>query len=215
MVHKFVNNMKSISLVFMFILASMKGFTQQKTASTTIHTFLQKNADSTIIFKYESNWIQPPEYFILSKKVDTITAYFYKSFYKTKINMPDKIRDSLYKINKYYESNNVSVNRFFIPKYLTDEDLLVFWRALLKQHPWQINDDSIDGKNCTNTKKGFYKNISDGGGISLYLITKNNIKHLYFYAPKYYEKELCPGRKGRQAILEIEALFKTYFKNEW
>ncbi|WP_133248553.1 hypothetical protein [Pedobacter yonginense] len=182
---------------------------------TSVHKFLQKNADSTILFGYDKSWGNPPEYFILSKCVDTLTAYFYKSFYKSKINMPRAIRDSLYKINKYYESRNIAINRFFTPKYLTDNDLSAFWHYLLTQQPWQINDDSIDGQGCPKAKDGYDKNIYDGGGISLYLITKKNIKRLYFYAPQYYEKEMCPGRKGRIAIIEIEKLFKSYFKDEW
>ncbi|MFD2288645.1 hypothetical protein ACFSOV_21225 [Pedobacter petrophilus] len=69
---------------------------------------------------------------------------------------------------------------------------------MLKQKPWQINDDSIDGESCPNTKNGYDKNIYDGGWINLYLIFKINIKRLYFYAPQYYEKEVCPGREVRQ-----------------
>ncbi|MFD2288646.1 hypothetical protein GJU39_11165 [Pedobacter petrophilus] len=217
-----MKNFKIIIFSFLMylILISLNLFGQNvsiipKINITSIHGFLQKNADSTILFEYDKSWGDPPEYFILSKSGDTLTTYFYKSFYKSKINMPRAIRDSLYKINKYYESKNIGINRFFIPKYLSDNDLLVFWQSLLKQKPWQINDDLIDGESCPNAKNGYDKNIYDGGGISLYLVTKNNIKRLYFYAPRYYEKEVCPGRKGRQAILEIENLFKTHFKDEW
>jgi hypothetical protein len=49
-------------------------------------------------------------------------------------------------------------------------------------------------------------NIYDGGGIKLYLITKDAIKILDYYAPDYYE-ETCPGRADRIAVLNIAKLF--------
>ena len=60
-------------------------------------------------------------------------------------------------------------------------------------------------------KDGSYNLISDGGDVHLYLLTKNEIKQLHFYAPDYYN-EKCPGRKGRTTLLELMRLFDSNFK---
>lgn len=185
---------------------------------TPMHRYLQRNADSTILFERMNYRINKPEYFIVSKVGDTISIYSYQQLKEIdkKILLPNALGYTLYKRNRLdYLNEPIDINIYFNPHYLDRDSSKIFWQFLLKQQPWKIHDDSIDGEGCPNVKNGYDRNIYDGGGINLYLVTKNNIKRLYFYAPKYYEKEVCPGRKGRQAILEIEALFKTYFKNEW
>jgi len=185
---------------------------------TPMHKYLQENADTTILMERMNYRINRPIYFIVSKVGDTISIYQYKQLKELdkRIMLPKAIAYKLYKRNRLnYLNEPADINIYFNPIYLNRDSSIFFWQSLLKQEPWQINDDSVDGESCPNAKNGYDKNVYDGGGISLYLITKNNIKRLYFYAPQYYEKEVCPGRKGRQAIIKIENLFKIYFKDEW
>lgn len=82
-------------------------------------------------------------------------------------------------------------------------------KDIKKNDPWQLADDKRDGEGCPPSVKDKYE-IFDGGTILLYLISKSEIKTLSFYAPDFYE-EKCPGGKGRQHILAIDALFSSLF----
>ncbi|WP_449439328.1 hypothetical protein [Pedobacter steynii] len=47
-----------------------------------------------------------------------------------------------------------------------------------QRNPWQLADDSVDGHACIDSQGNRTGNyIYDGGGINLYLITKNEIKN--------------------------------------
>ncbi len=199
-------------LFTVLVLSTFKAVSQGINNITPMHLFLQKNSDSTIIFKKESNWISPPQYFIISKKSDTISLYEYKDIYDRNIVLRKKIRDTIFKLSHNANLFKVDINIFFRAKYIDSQSAQSFWKLLLMQKPWQIKDDKDDGgEGCPKyyTKE---KYISDLGGISLHLITKNEIKPLYFYAPKYLETEVCPSRLGRKAILKIEELFDKYFR---
>lgn len=189
----------------------------QKNNIKPLHLFLQKNADSTLIFKYESNWMIDPDYWIISKKKDTITRYIYK-LNKQFAKIPKSIRDTLSKIHRtpdrrveFKELYSVDVNKYFNALYTDDKLVKVFWQELQHLTPWTLNDDSVEGESCPPNKNGEVNQIYDGGGISLFLITTQGIKQLYFYAPAFYDK-MCPGKKGRKTILKIEKLFQQNFK---
>jgi len=224
--HQFVNKMKIhikyfltliLSQIAVNVLAQRISIVPQVNI-TPMHKYLQENADSTILFERINYRINRPEYFIVSKVGDTVSIYNYQPLKEIdkKILLPKTLGYKLYKRNRLdYINAPVDINIYFNPIYLDKDNSNLLWKSLLAQKPWEINDDSIDGESCPNAKNGYDKNIYDGGGISLYLVTKNNIKRLYFYAPRYYEKEVCPGRKGRQAIIEVENIFKSYFKDNW
>ncbi len=206
--------MKIFKLSIVVALLTIKSVLQAQSIGqiTSLHLFLQNNADSTLIYKKESNWIAPPVYLIISKKEDTISLYTYNSLYK-KIKAPSSILDTISKIKNYpnyLQSYNVGINKFFDAKYIDDTSAIELWTLLNQQKPWQIGDDKSDGTACKDYTEEKY--ISDLGGISLFLITKSEIKALYFYGPQYFEEKVCPTRPGRKAVLEIEKLFLKTFK---
>lgn len=203
-----------IMLNFMINTSSAQIKENKTIRVTPMHEFLKKNADTTFILKYESNWLHAPEYFIISKKGDTISSYTYRSGPKIdkRITLPRNIAYKLHQRNSLdIVHTPVDINFYFNPKYLHQDTLMQFWTSIMKLSPWKITDDSVDGEGCPLIN-GNKKHISDGGGIMLDLITKNGIKNLYFYAPDFFEKEGCPGRPGRKSILGISKLFSTYFK---
>ncbi|WP_205313807.1 hypothetical protein [Pedobacter nanyangensis] len=212
---RFLNTNIFLISLFVFVLG-YSNCMGQKNEIKPLHLFLQKNADSTLIFKYESNWMTLPEYWVISKKNDTITRYRYK-FDDRRARMPKSVRDTLSKINpidlkaEYKEIYSVGINKYFNALYTDNTTIKAFWGRLQRLSPWTINDDSVEGWGCPPNEKGEVNQIYDGGGISLFLISKKEIKHLSFYAPDFYNK-VCPGKKGRQAILQIEELFKDNFK---
>jgi len=204
--------MKFIIYLFVFCSFYLNTKAQNYIGITPMHKFFQKHADSTFIISSANQY--DIEYRILSKAGDTISAYTYKS--NTKLSpklkeIPKVFRDAFLKNNGnliYFVP--VDINIFFQPKYLNLDSLGQFWAKSSGLKMWRVNDDKIDGEGC-DVKQPKYA-ISDGGQIYLHLITKDNIKELFFYAPDYYN-EKCPGRKGRKTILELNDLFNTYFKN--
>lgn len=192
---------------------------QQNKKITAMHNFMQANADSTLVFEFTSNWMHAPEYYLLSKKGDTLTCYTYKAlknFKSYQFLAPKKITAEIYKKNIYNILNApVDINIYFNPFELKNDQITQFWKDVMFLNPWQLNDDSIDGEGCPVVKRkdGVVEDnsIYDGGGIQLYLITKEQIKIKYFYAPDFYDK-ICPERNGRKSILKISALFENAFK---
>ena len=83
----------------------------------------------------------------------------------------------------------------------------MLWQNVLAHNPWKIKDDKVEGSGCPIGKGIRNLEISDGNGYNLALITKNEIKKLYFYEPGTYEQH-CPGRDGRKAIIKIWALLR-------
>ncbi|QDW23741.1 hypothetical protein [Pedobacter sp. KBS0701] len=205
--------MRFIVYLFVFCFSYLNVQAQNYLGITPMHKFFQKHADSTYIISSANQY--HIEYQILSKVGDTISTYTYKS--NTKLGpklkeIPRAFREAFLKKNAnliYFIP--VDINVFFQPKYLNLDSLKQFWTKSAKLKMWSVSDDKIDGEGCDLKQPGYA--ISDGGQIYLHLITKDNIKELFFYAPDYYN-EKCPGRKGRKAILELSDLFNSYFKEK-
>jgi len=221
MVRKFVINMKIFFFFSLLILLSIKSIGQQKNVPTSMHAFLQKNGDSTIIYHFQPSFLEAPEYLIISKKSDTISIYTYGSQYiRNRFNViPKAIIDTLNRLHNYrdyVDSYNVGINKFFDVKYIARSDAKIFWNSLIKLMPWEIKDDKHDnGGGCPpNTKMKNY--TADNGGLNIDLIITTEIKNLYFDDPWYYEsKNGCRGNTNRLKALKIEKLFKTYFNNKY
>lgn len=207
-------NFITMKIVRYYILAlalalfSFQSARAQSYGITDLHKFMQAHADTTFILTYESGWLLPPKYLLLSKKGDTTTAYIYEVPYKTDILMPNAIRLALYKVNGFNPIDKIEVNKFFRAFRMPVKYKGKIWNMLMEEKPWQIPDDKVDGYGCPPGKNG--SEIFDGGTTKLYLITSKEIKTLSFYAPDFYEKE-CPGRKGRQSILRIDRLLGDLF----
>ncbi|SMC88516.1 hypothetical protein [Pedobacter africanus] len=176
---------------------------------TDLHKFMQLNADTTFILEYQSGWLLPPQYWLVSKKGDTTTAYIYDLPPKYNVLMPKSIRSAIYRSNGFNPSRKIEINQFFRPVPTPAKYKGKIWDILMKEEPWQIPDDKVDGTRCPPNKNRV--EIEDGGSVNLYLITAKEIKTLSFYAPHFYE-EKCPGRKGRQSIIRIDKLFRDLFE---
>jgi hypothetical protein len=189
----------------------------QSNEPTLMHKFMQANADSTLILAYTSNWVHTPQYYLLSRKGDTLTCYSYKvpNLDRSVLLAPKKIRQQIIENDSKKFSEPVDINNYFKIYKMTEAQVKTFWDDVNAFKPWMLKDDSTEGEGCPaaahkKTDAG-YPVISDGGGISLALITNKEIRFLEFYAPDFYE-EHCPGRPGRIAINGISKLFLSNFK---
>lgn len=99
----------------------------------------------------------------------------------------------------------VDFNANFHVKALSLEKGRALCNSLVSIKPWKLDDDKTIGKGCNNNI------IYDGHGLSLYLITAE-IKHLYFYEPKFYLENKCPGENERRRLLEIQSIFTGFFE---
>lgn len=181
-----------------------------------MHHFMQSNADSTLVLEYTNSWLHFPEYFLLSKKGDTISCYTYRASEKYSYYgpTPRKISDAMYKLKMKIFFEPADINQYFSSYTQKIEERKQFWNQVSFQQPWKLKDDGVEGDGCPATPHASIERIApvvyDGGGIKLYLITKSEIKILDFDAPKFYE-ENCPGRPGRVAINKIAKLFSDHF----
>ncbi|MET4542918.1 hypothetical protein ABIE26_000223 [Pedobacter africanus] len=203
--------LKIYSLLLFFGLIPFLDVNAQTNGITPLHKFMQVNADTTILLEHASGWIGPPQYWILSKKGDTTTAYIYDLPHKADALVPNAIRKAIQKASGFDPLRKIEVNQFFRPVAMPGRLKGKAWAILMAERPWSISDDKVDGRGCPPKKDRSV--ILDGGTTNLYLITKGEIKKLSFYAPAFYEEQ-CPGRKGRQSILRIEKFFSDLFKEE-
>lgn len=207
--------MKKTILLFAFLAIACNVFSQNINSNNKLYAFFQKNTDSAIFYTFDNYSSGAPNFLILSKKGDTVSAFTYKlqkNQDEDRSNLPFSIRYALFLRDRYDITKiPIDINQYFNQVKLQKDTLNYFWNLVAKLNPWKLDDDIQNGYGCPINKNGGNKEISDGGGISLDLITKNKIKHLHFYAPQYYEKQ-CPGRLDRQIAIKIELLFSKYFK---
>lgn len=170
-----------------------------------IHSDFQKYADTTFILKKEDSGLVKPSYFILSKKDTLINIYYYGDATQG-LKIPLGIKLAMKREN--FKENKVRAleNTLFYPIPLAKVEALDFWRKIMLVKPWEINDD-IQNQYCPDPKIKLF----DGTQITLFMVTKTEIKSVSFPSPDFYE-EKCPSNKHRKAILKVQELFKTNFR---
>lgn len=216
--HHSAINMKTIKLFFTGLVFTLLLCTEitfaQGTKSAPLFDYFKDNADSTIVLSHLQNINLYPEYFIVSKKGDTINMYTYR--YRTPIqivsgiDVPGTMAKRIWKENMAAASKAPDINLFFEVKVLNKDSLNQLWIDLRKVDVWKIKDDKVEGAGCPIIPGKPTPQIYDAGGPIFKLITKSAIRELTFYAPSYFEKE-CPGRAGRIAALKTEKIFIDYF----
>lgn len=186
--------LRCIVVLVLFGLINVKVFSQHRIDSSNLVKFLQRNADSSIMFYNRIVLLKSyPNYLIISKKGDSLTLYTYAHPGNS------KHYDSI------YNTVEIDANQYFHTKILSSENRLKFWNDIMRLKPWQLKDD----RDTTYWDSGRFL-VFDGYYLSLLLITKNNIRHLYYSNPDIYE-EHRPGNVTRQKILKIEKTFQEVF----
>ncbi|MES2445817.1 MAG: hypothetical protein V4546_01470 [Bacteroidota bacterium] len=214
---KKIKNRQFTLLFFLVLFVAFSALAQNPTINgiNKIYHYLQMNADTTFVLSYGVSADEISKLYFISKKGDTVTSYFYGEPNNNKTLMPKEIRRMFHKrtvmealVEKKYI---VDINSPLFNAYpMNPSHVKQFWNDITKEEPFKIKDDILDGEGCPDKKNHIY----DGGEIKFDLITKDAIKHLYFYSPEFYEKKCPLAKKGRSAILEIERLYKFYFRND-
>jgi len=204
-----------LSILTAFSLMSPEKCIAQHPTVPPLFSFLQNNADSTMVLSFTNNWDSSYNFYILSKKGDTINMYTYRYQPPIKVvadvDIPESIAKRITKENISASGALPSLNAFFEVQVLAKDSLKSFWGQVIETHAWQMKDDSTDGQACPVKKGTRPDQIYDGGGLSFYVITASEMKELKFYAPAFYE-EYCPGRPGRVSALKANELFRSFFE---
>jgi hypothetical protein len=199
-------------LIFVLMMLKAAVFGQSKEKVNSLYAFMQANADTTIVMEYVSNWMGSPEAYFLSKKDGILNCYTYRdAAYLSNGNhpIPADIRSAMKKVSGtkiLFEP--MDVNEFFKVSLVDKKTLSRMWYQVNRLKPWTMMEDKIKGAGC-DIDSTSHVAIYDGGGINLYLITKAEIRKLYFDAPEFYVKH-CKGRRSRKSVLKIESLFRKY-----
>jgi hypothetical protein len=203
-----------ILLLVMSFIFNVLDVHAQKHKSAPLFDSFQKNSDSTIILSHLQNIYEYPDYFIVSKKGDTINMYTYRfrNLIEPPINVevPKAFAKAIAHVNYMAIDQAPAINTLLKVMVVDKQILNMFWKDLINEKIWNIKDDVIEGEGCPVVKGKNVVEIFDGGGPLFKLITKERIKDLKFYSPVFYEAH-CPGRSGRISAIKVQELFKTYF----
>jgi len=152
---------------------------------------LQLNFDYSITMSFSSSWDVRPNYYILGKKGDSLTAWRYNKQVSGRSRGGIKPDTSLHK---------VEIER---PKL---DSLL---GVILKNDLANVPNEAKDTYGCGFGGEKYV--IDDAGAIKYILITKQEYRVITFYAPEFFE-EKCPGSSARQIVIACAQAFRKTFE---
>lgn len=208
--------MKKIRTILLLIIFPFLSFSQSKGVGITpMHKFFQQSTDSTIIIEYSHIADSRPSFYrVLSKTGDLVQAFKYEpvdtSYYffgRLRASMPVVLWNKFLAERAAFLRSPASINIFFNYIQMDAVQTKKLWREIMSLKPWKLVDDYTYGAECKGIPAGV---TIEGGTWIIHLITKKEIKTLYYLLPEYFEKQ-CPGNKNRQAVVKIEEIFKRSY----
>lgn len=180
---------------------------------TPMHKFFQQYADSTIIREYRIEG-RPPIYRILTKTDNMVNSFCYEAIDTTwrkissiRKHSPVILWNMLSAKKTLFQDIPADINIFFNIAPINSDTTKKMWTDITKTKPWQLVDDRAFGYGCKNVEDPV---ISEARPAIIHLITRQEIKTLFFMTPAYFEK-LCPGNKYRQAFIKIDEIINKKF----
>jgi hypothetical protein len=197
--------MKRTTIVICVIMGFCGHAFGQSKGITPLHTFFQKNADSTLIIEYTTDSYDPYYYRMITKTGDTINTFQYNAIQKMeRVTMPRKLA-FLISIEKYkYFGGIADINPYFNVVNLPTDTLKAIWTKVGGLKLWEITVDNSNPK-CKNIPISAHPDQ-----IIIHFITKKEIKTLIFSSALLYE-EYCPGNRNRKPVVEFYKTFDRYF----
>lgn len=210
-----------IILISIFVCTTHELRAQSVQKADSLFLRLQKHTDSTIIIEHQSNWLQSKKYYIISKKSDTLNVFTYRDVtaFDSRTGIISGIKQEMRGKDRHKILRLApDINEFFHFYSMRKDTVKRFWNRLMSLKPSSLKDDSVFGKGCppippkideNGNKVIIDRNVYDGGSFLIFLITKDKIKTLHYYAPDYYY-ERCPEIKYRLSALQIANIFAEY-----
>ncbi|WP_421938289.1 hypothetical protein [Pedobacter sp.] len=206
---------KKIILMLLWILPAASFGQSKGRGVTPMHKFFQQYTDSTIIVEYSQVADGRPSFYrVISKTGDLVDAFKYEpvdssyySVFKLKRSMPVVLWNMFTAKRTGFKHNPADINIFFNHVHMGTDRTKKLWQEIISLKPWQLVDDYNYGTECKGIPAGI---TYDGGTWIMHLVTKKEIKTLYYLLPDYFEKQ-CPGNKNRQAAVRIEEIFNESY----
>ena len=196
-----------LALNILFISYSISA--QQHERITPLHEFFKANYDSTIIYHSWSNWYSAPNYMIVAKQKDKLYFFTYASPYKDLRGryFPGNLSQEFMEEENKFKTIVPDTNRYLLAKNILQSTLSKNWKELQAANLWKLKDDKNIIKSSANCI------IEDGTTSTFYLMSKESVKVLNFYAPDFWE-ECLEKNINRQKAIEARATFQRIAKEE-
>jgi hypothetical protein len=146
---------------------------------------------------------------IIAKFENIVYLFYYRNPYKWTNGyvFPGKLTYKFMDENSAFRKTVPDTNRYFMPLRMSSEKRNQFWLRITKMDQWNLESDH--GARDTCQKKDLPWNA---GSLTYCLITKNQVRTVYFDGP-WDREEHCPGNKNRHAAIAILEIFKLAFQS--
>jgi hypothetical protein len=167
---------------------------------TPLHTFFQRNYDSTIIYQSGLREQFGPAYQILAKHQQQVYLFTYQSPYRIARGryFPGNLVRHFARQESAFRATEPDTNRYLLPDVVPSDTLRRYWQRLRPRRLWAIKGDGPGGP------AGRHCVIDDGDHHTFYLIDRRGIRSAGFYAPAYWEACLGHNASRQQALTTIE-----------
>ena len=153
---------------------------------------LQQSFDYSVIMSFSSSWDMRPNYYILAKKGDSLTAWRYNQTGSG--------------TSRRHVKTDTSLHQLEIERVKLDSLLYI----ILKNDLANVPNEEKDTYGCPIGGERYM--IYDANAVKYILITKQEHREITFYAPEFFE-EKCPGSVARQAVIACaQGFMKTFEK---
>ena len=166
-----------------------------------LHTFFQRNYDSTIIYQCGLRKQHQLAYLILAKRENQVYFFTYQSPYRNTGGryFPGNLLRHYSKLEAAFQAAVPDTNRYLVPGTVPLDTLCRYWRRLGPRQLWAIKGDGPNQPAAPNCA------VDDGDNNTFFLIDLRAIKAAEFYAPAYWEE--CAGKDAnRQWAIATRAL---------
>ena len=167
---------------------------------TPLHTFFQRNYDSTIIYQSGVRERDGPAYRILAKHQKQLYFFTYQSPYHDARGryFPGNLLRHSARLEAAFQAAVPDTNRYLLPATVLPDTLRHHWQRLRPWQLWHLKGDGPGepaGRTCV---------IDDGDHNTFYLIDRRGIRPASFYAPAYWEECLGPDPNRQRALMLIK-----------
>jgi len=172
---------------------------------TPLHTFFQRNYDSTVIYQSGLREQRGPYYLILAKQQNRVDFFTYISPYRETAGryFPGNLVRHFARKEAEFRAATPDTNQYFLPGMVQSSVLTTCWNQLDTRRLWAIKSDQQAASGASGQCV-----IDDGDYSTFYLIDRRAIRAASFYAPAYFEE--CLGKNvNRQQAIHAQNIFRA------
>lgn len=169
-----------------------EGTTVEKELESPVLKQFQLDFDYSVVFFPWSTLDRNPNYFILAKRGDSLTAWRYK-------------KSKYVKDRRGTKADTVLLRRVEIEGPILDS----LFDLIIKKDLANVKDETDKGYGCPRNRTC---DTFDSGEKSFFFITKQGYRYIKYYDPAFFEK-CCPGSAARLSVIACADAFAAIFAN--